>query len=524
MALAEALHYAHSRGLVHRDIKPANILIEQPVKPFVTDFGVALRDKDFGRGSRLVGTPAYMSPEQARGEGNRVDGRSDIFSLGIVLYELLTGVRPFRGETQRELLDQVTRAEVRSPCEIVGHIPDVLGRICLRALARQPNERYSTAEEMAAALRDGRQDFSGDQTLTGITVTGSTPLDSSLNLSTRRMPQSLTISDQRIADFHEVKIISRGLHPYEAQDAPFFLDMLPGPRDAGGLPESVEFWRSRIEGQSGEECFRVGLLFGPSGGGKTSLIRAGLLPVLSERISLEHIEATTDGTEATLLKRLQKRSPGLSEGLGLASMLIAARKGVTLLGGKKLLVVIDQFERWLRVGRAGEERGLVTALRQCDGEHVQALLVVRDDAWSGASRFMRDLGDRINEGSNSAAVDPFDRGHARKILAAFGRALGTLPEELLPLSEDQEKFLEGAISALDAGGQILPISLVLLAETVKREAWNEKTLSEVLRIRDVAKAFLEMAFSARSHAGVRASPEGSTFGPEVPLAFARSDL
>ena len=447
MALAEALHYAHSRGLVHRDIKPANILIEQPVKPFVTDFGVALRDKDFGRGSRLVGTPAYMSPEQARGEGNRVDGRSDIFSLGIVLYELLTGVRPFRGETQRELLDQVTRAEVRSPCEIVGHIPDVLGRICLRALARQPNERYSTAEEMAAALRDGRQDFSGDQTLTGITVTGSTPLDSSLNLSTRRMPQSLTISDQRIADFHEVKIISRGLHPYEAQDAPFFLDMLPGPRDAGGLPESVEFWRSRIEGQSGEECFRVGLLFGPSGGGKTSLIRAGLLPVLSERISLEHIEATTDGTEATLLKRLQKRSPGLSEGLGLASMLIAARKGVTLLGGKKLLVVIDQFERWLRVGRAGEERGLVTALRQCDGEHVQALLVVRDDAWSGASRFMRDLGDRINEGSNSAAVDPFDRGHARKILAAFGRALGTLPEELLPLSEDQEKFLEGAISA-----------------------------------------------------------------------------
>ena len=140
MALAEALHYAHSRGLVHRDIKPANVLIDPPWKPLLTDFGVALRDKDFGRGSKLVGTPSYMSPEQARGEGNRVDGRSDIFSLGIVLYELLTGFRPFRGETQRELLDQVKRAEVRSPCEIDGQIPDALGRICLQGLG-QAGER-----------------------------------------------------------------------------------------------------------------------------------------------------------------------------------------------------------------------------------------------------------------------------------------------------------------------------------------------------------------------------------------------
>ena len=166
--------------------------------------------------------------------------------------------------------------------------------------------------------------------------------------------------------------------------------------------------------------------------------------------------------------------------------------------GKKLLVVIDQFERWLRVGRIGEEKGLVDALRQCDGEHVQALVVVRDDAWSSASRFMRDLGDRIVEGGNSAAVDPFDRRHARKILAAFGRAFGKLPEELVSLSEDQEKFLDGVISLLDTDGQILPIRLVLLAEMVRREAWDERALSKVLRTRDLARAFLEMAFSAKS--------------------------
>ena len=327
LAIAEALHYAHTRGLVHRDIKPANILIDPPGKPLLTDFGVALRDRDFGRGSGLVGTPAYMSPEQARGEGDRVDGRSDIFSLGVVLYELLTGVRPFRGETQRELLDQVKRAEIRSPCEIVGHIPDELGRICLTALARRASERYVTAEEMAVALRDARRELSGDRTLTGIAASGTTSPKSSVMLSAREFAPSLTISDQTIAGFHEVRIIPRGLRPYEAQDAPSFLEMLPGPRGVGGLPECIEFWRSRIEGQGGDECFRVGLLFGPSGSGKTSLIRAGLLPVLSGRIALVHVEATADGTEATLLRRLRMRCPDLSEGLGLASVLIAARKG-----------------------------------------------------------------------------------------------------------------------------------------------------------------------------------------------------
>jgi serine/threonine protein kinase len=135
--IAEALNHAHARGLVHRDVKPSNILMDAKRAPFLADFGLALREEDYGlAGGRILGTLSYMSPEQARGEAHLVDGRADIFSLGIVLYELLTGVRPFVGPHTSDVLRAIGTLDPRPPRQRNEAISRELERICTQECAR----------------------------------------------------------------------------------------------------------------------------------------------------------------------------------------------------------------------------------------------------------------------------------------------------------------------------------------------------------------------------------------------------
>lgn len=150
--IADALHHAHKQGVVHRDVKPANILLDANGNPFLSDFGLALEEQEFGKGQAWAGTPVYMSPEQARGDGNLVDGRSDIFSLGAVLYEMLTGHRPFQGDTLDAIIRQITTVNVKPPRQRDDTIPVELERICLKALEIDNRRRYTTARDMADDL------------------------------------------------------------------------------------------------------------------------------------------------------------------------------------------------------------------------------------------------------------------------------------------------------------------------------------------------------------------------------------
>ena len=151
--LAEALHHSHNHLVIHRDIKPANILIDSKGKPYLADFGMALKENDFAREGGLVGTPAYMSPEQANGEGHLVDGRSDIFSLGVVLYQLLTSTLPFRGRSRSELIERIKTLEAYPPRQLDDSIPKKLERICLKAIAKRVEDRYMAAIDFAKDLR-----------------------------------------------------------------------------------------------------------------------------------------------------------------------------------------------------------------------------------------------------------------------------------------------------------------------------------------------------------------------------------
>jgi serine/threonine-protein kinase len=154
--LARAMSYAHQRGIIHRDLKPANVLLSASGLPKITDFGLAKRlegDSSQTKSGALLGTPSYMSPEQARGDVHVIGPLADVYALGAILYELLTGRPPFLAVTPMDTLTLVIRQEPPPPGRLERHIPRDLDTICLKCLQKEPSKRYATADALAEDLR-----------------------------------------------------------------------------------------------------------------------------------------------------------------------------------------------------------------------------------------------------------------------------------------------------------------------------------------------------------------------------------
>jgi formylglycine-generating enzyme required for sulfatase activity/serine/threonine protein kinase len=479
--VAEALHHAHQRGLVHRDVKPGNILLDKEGQPYVADFGLALREEDFARGSSFAGTPAYMSPEQARSEGHRVDHRTDIWSLGVVFYELLTGQLPFQGQTIAELLEQITTREPQPPHQLAADVPPELERICLRALGKRASDRHPSLADMMEDLHHWLSERMKDEG-ERMNQEAQTPTGSAVD------PSSFIL--------HPSKVIPKGLRPFDAVDADFFLELLPGPRDREGMPASLRFWKTRIDSTDPTVTFAVGLIYGPSGCGKSSLVRAGLLPRLLPRVTTLYVEAAPEGTERRILGGLWHSCPDLAGEMDLAAVVGDLRRGKALSPGRKLLVVLDQFEQFLHgQGERLANSPLVAALRQADGVRVQFLLLVRDDFWLAASRLFQELEIPLVEGQNLELVDLFEPRHARHVLDLFGRAYNRLPENPADTTAEQRAFLDEATAGLSQDGKVISVRLSLFAEMMKGRPWTPQSLREVGGTEGVGLTFLQETFS-----------------------------
>ncbi len=463
--VADALAYAHREGVIHRDIKPQNILVDKGGKPFVADFGLAIYSSQrYGTiGQPVCGTKYYFSPEVVSGRMYQVGGSYDVWSLGIVFYQLLTGQRPFGGPSDRILFEEIVQKDPEPPHVLNPRVDLELDRICLQCLEKKPGRRLS-----ARKLADSLQAW-------------------------LKQPPAIRQTNDKGAG-PAAKFVPRGLHSYTARDARFFLPLLPGPRDEHNIPASIRFWRDRIlEPVAQEDRVPVGVIYGPSGSGKSSYVKAGLIPLIGHQVRCIYVESTHKDTDVRLLKALRHEFDTPSGQFSLPEIFAGLREGKWQRGSRtKILICLDQFEQRLSAVGEFDPTELINALRHCDGEYLQCLLLVRDDFLMSMSRFADALEMDLREGQNTQIVDLFDRKHARKVLTMLGHAYDRLStDKIEELSEEEADFVNRAVDDQVEDQRVICVRLTVFAEMFKNQSWSVANLQEAGSVTGVGVQFLD---------------------------------
>ncbi len=491
--VADGLRAMHQSQVVHRDLKPGNIVIDSDGRARIIDFGLALNDgiplRQLGRSQE--GTPSYMAPEQVRGLNHHLDGRTDIWSFGVTMYQLMTGRLPFGGRRAADLGYRICSVDPLPLRQLNSAVPVELERICLRCVAKSMSERYESASDLLQDLNAAREQLT-HLILDNRPIGGSPQAHSDAGLQPR--------SDQRTPQtpLHGstvTNVVTHGLRAFGQRDADYFFELLPGQRDAQGVPETIGFWQQRLGASASDQSMTVGVIYGPSGCGKTSFVRAGLLPRLVGDFDVVYLECDPRQTEARLNRHLDQKFPALSSIESLEEKFRKIRLDSEVLESKRMLLVLDQFEQWLRPLRQLHREPLVESLRQLDGNKISCLILVRDDYWMGITQFMRSLDLQIQEGVNAMAYPLFDRRHAEKVLTTFGQSMNCLPKDSGALSKSQRDFISAAVKSFARNGKVICVHLALFAQMMRDRTWESTELKRMGGWKGVGVRYLEEMFS-----------------------------